>query len=90
MAAREVVEFSTLSLPEETDVFVPQPVRRSCATSGIAQHRVRLLRASRQPGRGVETVNFDGSTWLDGDGSFHSDALRVVERFTRKGSIIPQ
>jgi len=38
----------------------------------------------------VETVNFDDSTWLDGDGSFHSDALRVVERFTRKGSIIPQ
>jgi hypothetical protein len=36
----------------------------------------------------VETVNFDDSTWLDGDGSFHSDALRVVERFTRKGDTL--
>ena len=36
----------------------------------------------------VETVNFDDSTWLDGDGSFHSDALRVLERFTRKGDTL--
>ena len=36
----------------------------------------------------VETVNFDDSTWLDGDGSFHSDALRVVERFSRKGDTL--
>ena len=36
----------------------------------------------------VETTNFDDSTWLDGDGSFHSDALRVFERFTRKGDTL--
>ena len=36
----------------------------------------------------VDTVNFDDSTWLDGDGSFHSDALHVVERFTRKGDTL--
>jgi hypothetical protein len=31
----------------------------------------------------VETVGFNGQTWLDAVGNFHSDALRVVERFTR-------
>ena len=31
----------------------------------------------------VETVGFNGETWLDHAGNFHSDALRVVERFTR-------
>jgi hypothetical protein len=31
----------------------------------------------------VETVGFNADTWLDRAGNFHSDALRVVERFTR-------
>jgi hypothetical protein len=31
----------------------------------------------------VETTDFNGETWFDRSGNFHSDALRVVERFTR-------
>jgi hypothetical protein len=31
----------------------------------------------------IETVGFNGETWLDHSGNFHSDALRVVERLTR-------
>jgi hypothetical protein len=31
----------------------------------------------------VETVGFNGQTWLDHSGNFHSNALRVVERFRR-------
>jgi hypothetical protein len=30
----------------------------------------------------VDTSGFNGLTWLDRAGNFHSDALRVVERFT--------
>jgi len=33
----------------------------------------------------VDTVHFNGETWLDGAGNFHSDALHVVERYTRTG-----
>jgi hypothetical protein len=36
----------------------------------------------------VEVVNIDPHTWLSGDGDFHSDALHVVERFTRKGNTL--
>ena len=32
----------------------------------------------------VETTGFNGMTWLDRAGNFHSDALRVVERFTAR------
>ncbi len=31
----------------------------------------------------IETVGFNGETWLDHSGNYHSDALRVVERLTR-------
>jgi hypothetical protein len=31
----------------------------------------------------VETVGFNGQTWFDHVGNHHSDALRVLERFTR-------
>ena len=31
----------------------------------------------------VETVSFNDKTWLTGTGTFHSDALRVTERYTR-------
>ena len=31
----------------------------------------------------VETTGFNGQTWLDQAGNFHSDALTVTERFTR-------
>jgi hypothetical protein len=34
----------------------------------------------------VETVNFNGETWLTDDGSFHTPELRVVERLTRHGN----
>ena len=33
----------------------------------------------------VETVGFNGQTWLDHAGNYHSDALKVVERLTRTG-----
>jgi hypothetical protein len=31
----------------------------------------------------VDVANFNGMTWLDQAGNYHSDALHVVERFTR-------
>jgi hypothetical protein len=31
----------------------------------------------------VESVGFNGQTWLDHVGDFHSDALKLTERFTR-------
>jgi hypothetical protein len=30
----------------------------------------------------VEVTSFNGNTWFDRSGNFHSDALRVVERYT--------
>jgi len=36
----------------------------------------------------VETVNFNGETWLTDDGSFHTDQLRVIERLRRDGDTI--
>lgn len=36
----------------------------------------------------VETVNFNGETWLTDDGSFHTTQLRVVERITREGDTL--
>jgi hypothetical protein len=33
----------------------------------------------------VETVGFNGETWLDHSGNFHSAALKVVERFRKTG-----
>ncbi len=33
----------------------------------------------------VESKNFNADTWFDRVGDFHSDALHVVERFTRTG-----
>jgi hypothetical protein len=33
----------------------------------------------------VDVVNFTDQTWLDRSGNFHSDALHVVERYTRTG-----
>ena len=33
----------------------------------------------------VDTVHFNDETWLDRAGNFHSDALHVVERYTRTG-----
>ena len=32
----------------------------------------------------VDTTNFNGQTWFDRAGNFHSDALHVVERFARR------
>jgi hypothetical protein len=36
----------------------------------------------------IETTGFDDSTWFGGDGYFHSDAMKVTERFTRKGDTL--
>ena len=36
----------------------------------------------------VETTGFDDSTWFGRDGYFHTDAMRVTERFTRKGDTL--
>lgn len=36
----------------------------------------------------VETVNFNDETWLTDDGSFHTEDLRVVERFMRRGDAL--
>jgi hypothetical protein len=33
----------------------------------------------------VDVTNFNGRTWIDSHGSFHSDALHVVERWTLVG-----
>lgn len=33
----------------------------------------------------VDVANFNGQTWLDRAGNFHSEALRVVERYTPIG-----
>jgi hypothetical protein len=32
---------------------------------------------------GIETTGFNGQTWLDRAGNYHSDKLKVTERFTR-------
>ena len=31
----------------------------------------------------VETIGFNGQTWFDHSGNYHSDALKTIERFTR-------
>jgi hypothetical protein len=36
----------------------------------------------------IDATNFTDDTWLDGDGSFHTAAMHVVERLTRKGNTI--
>lgn len=36
----------------------------------------------------VETINFNTRTWLTDDGSFHTDDLRVIERFSREGDTL--
>ena len=36
----------------------------------------------------VDTNNFNDDTWLGDNGLFHSDALHVIERLTRKGETI--
>ncbi len=35
----------------------------------------------------VDTTGFNGQTWFDRAGNFHSDALHVVERFTARSPI---
>ena len=36
----------------------------------------------------IDTTGFDDSTWFGQDGYFHTDAMRVIERFTRKGGTL--
>ena len=36
----------------------------------------------------IDTVNIQEDTWLDGDGSFHSKDMHVIERLTRKGDAL--
>lgn len=33
----------------------------------------------------IDSVNFTDKTWLTSDGEFHTDAMHVIERFTRTG-----
>jgi len=33
----------------------------------------------------VDATSFSDQTWLDGAGNYHSDALHVIERYTRAG-----
>ena len=33
----------------------------------------------------VDVTNFNDQTWFDMAGNFHSEALHVVERYTRTG-----
>jgi len=34
----------------------------------------------------VDTIGFNDQTWFDRAGNFHSEALHVIERFTRKSA----
>lgn len=36
----------------------------------------------------VDVANFTEDTWLDGDGSFHTENMHVLERFTRRGNTL--
>jgi hypothetical protein len=36
----------------------------------------------------IETIGFPDDQWLNGDGSFHSDKLKMTERITRKGDVL--
>jgi hypothetical protein len=36
----------------------------------------------------VDVTNLDDSTWISGDGTFHSLAMHVTERFTRTGDTL--
>ncbi len=38
----------------------------------------------------IETTGFNGLTWLDRAGNFHSDQLRVIERFTHRSDDVLQ
>jgi hypothetical protein len=36
----------------------------------------------------VDVTNFNDDTWLGSDGYFHTEQMRVVETFTRKGNVL--
>jgi hypothetical protein len=36
----------------------------------------------------IDTIGFDDTTWFGAAGWFHSDAMHVIERFTRKGDTL--
>ena len=36
----------------------------------------------------VESVGFNGVSWIGGEGYFHSDKMEVTERFTRNGDLL--
>ena len=38
----------------------------------------------------VDVTGFNDQTWFDRSGNFHSDALHVVERYTRTGADVIQ
>ena len=36
----------------------------------------------------IDTIGFDDTTWFGAAGYFHSDAMHVIEKFTRKGDTL--
>ena len=36
----------------------------------------------------VDVVGFNDLTWFESDGRFHSEAMHVIERFTRDGDLL--
>ena len=51
----------------------------TASTSGTATR----LAGGRANTLVVDVANFNGQAWLDSAGNFHSEALHVVERYTR-------
>ena len=58
--------------------------RGSLATLRRAAHRTDIDTSYM----GDSVAKWDGDTWLGPDGYFHTEAMHVVERFTRNGDAL--
>jgi len=82
---QQIVQTPTqvIMMYEYMNVFRPIPLN--------AKHREDLIPSYMGDSVGrwegdtlvVDTIGFNDKTWLAGAGTFHSDALHTVERFTR-------